>query len=604
MGVPAPAAYAISQMAQQSFKRPTGANLVRTLQPASGNKRGGGELSGSALKKTALESASNISSQHSPPLTQYTDSQSQFSETREDTEPSQPSFSSGASDVYLDSAMVVANGAQLKSVRMKLGHAIYPDLITPFLEHIQGKGTVSIQWAGRMLAPEGIRHVHNEVFRHSMSARTDATTGPFPNDMTVAGMFLKPQPDLDLTPIAGSGLVAYANPTPKGIFRDFTPGKDYWVSLTRPDLEDMSWNLNNLKLGAIASNVIANTTYVPPSTLAGFQVGDPPGAPLKQIDSHARQSYIYTNNINVSGAYPQNQGVSIPNSYRYNAVFNKGLVNYSFMNKGLGPAKVDVIVYRVKKNKQLPARWQEYASAQGTDPLAPPVPNEYLYQNLQNGIGRGFVARTVGVIGTENYLGRIPSFADVSTNPNFPLFPKIKQTRQSAMDLSEVQRITFAMPAGSRRNTEIVLPGIVYDPTSIPSKTDAPIPSQATPILDEYSYIITLGVSGCLAANLLVENQNNLQSTVLGDRHTSANVQYYATYTEDIAACQYKSPSRKRVCVNGFLDTPGPTTSGQNYNSEVVVALSQQSTVRNATGVSGAGPGASGATMGTGTNIS
>merc|ERR1711900_102597 len=85
------------------------------------------------------------------------------------------------------------------------------------------------------------------------------------------------------------------------------------------------------------------------------------------------------------------------------------------------------------------------------------------------GIGEGYVNTEMDKLGTDLLDGRTPASSDVTVLPQFPLLPELKKTIQSNLPFVEVMRNEFAMPAGSRRNVRIHLPGDIYDPADVPA---------------------------------------------------------------------------------------------------------------------------------------
>lgn len=478
---------------------------------------------------------------------------------------------------FHDSHLLATQGEQRRtSLIVRLGKQLYPDPIAPFLKNLMGNGKCSSQWAGRMTAPVNTRHVHFEHFRHILYNPTTSqtsTNAPYPTqitgDATHPGFILTPNNlgVFDLVPGTTGGISA--NNTS---FRELTTNCDYWAPFNRPDYEDMSWNLCKLRL-------IPDFTNDPSAPTSQFSVQQQ----LFDAAAHRAQSLIYQGNQYVPQV-SQNEagggaGISVPGQARYtfNTVFNKGKIEYQFMNKGSGGAKVELIVYRHKKN----SAWTPDISGWYPSGGVTPTPS---FKMLQTTIGGGYLKKIGDTVATDSLGGRIPVVGDISINPNYPLFPTLKQTLQSNLAFVESDRQTFAMASGDRRNVTIMLPGIVYDPTTtvVRQGFTTNLPTELIPAMDQYTYTICIACSGGLATNEYLQDATTTDpvqaKVLLGDQYAAANIQYLCTYTEYIGAMQYQTPSTKNIYCRGSLLQPDPTVSGWSQNT--VTMLSQNQAVR------------------------
>lgn len=152
---------------------------------------------------------------------------------------------------YYDSHLLLGTGEKrLTRLNVKLGKQLYPDCITPFLKNLVGRGVIRMQFAGRCISALNSRHNHLQVFRHRLSDNTGYNTGqtttPAPFPTTFKNHILYPASTADFTPggsTAGANHYA-AGETP---FRDIATNETYWAPYNLADLEDCSWNLNQLK---------------------------------------------------------------------------------------------------------------------------------------------------------------------------------------------------------------------------------------------------------------------------------------------------------------------------------------------------------------------
>jgi hypothetical protein len=340
-------------------------------------------------------------------------------------------------------------------------------------------------------------------------------------------------------------------------------GDVYYAPYNKADLEDLSWNLNGLKMGGPDWNETTSITF------AG-------NAPLWKDNDHARQSQIAANNAR-EGALP-NPVTNRIAPYKYNAVFNKGSVLYQFMNKGLGGAKVDLVIYRVKKTSSASLNYD--GAYLGTNTGVP-------MDRITHSIGEGYMNHALAKGATDALGGRPPEADDISINPSFPFLPELRKTQQSQLPFAEVARQTFAMPSGSRREVNVVLPGAVYDPCNIPTAMSLlASTSDAYPqVFDEGTFCVVMSVSGQKCTQELTEGPTT--GYYIGDMYAGADVQYYATYQECMGACQYKDPPAAQIYTGGALIVPADVPSALRHVP--ITMLPQNQAVRLPATVSGIG---------------
>lgn len=374
--------------------------------------------------------------------------------------------------------------------------------IEKMLHNMSGSASVQSQWGGIITAGLGERKSFMTVIRHNLSydennaiSYNTTSTDGFPSD----NILMPEAVDID---IGGSTTLTSA-------FHVHGDQSVWYCPITRPDLEDMSWNLNKFKLTATIKNVTAYDgatatgqidgqvqqdrsinmqdasslyinwsevgTFNNDGRLASFLALLPPSlcsnvAPNRP-SYHRRQSELRLNNQRGPGSWqwvstfpvlpittpavPQRYTMYRGDTYKYNMVFKSGSLLYNFMNKDPNAAEVTAIVYKVKKTALLGGLDSDFSGSQ-------------LFSRLIKPIGLGYVSSIMDKMGTEDLGGRLPTEADVVTVPNFPFLPKLKKTKQQNLPFTEVMRNTFVMPSGSRRNLKIDLPGEVYDPNNIP----------------------------------------------------------------------------------------------------------------------------------------
>lgn len=462
---------------------------------------------------------------------------------------------------YFDSHLIEGpSETALTALNVKIGKQLYPDLVTPFLKNLCGSGKIRMQFAGRCLSNANLRHTHLQLFRHRLSSYVDSSGAAWPTG--TADYILGPQNTVPFKIDGGGGATTGDNfAIGTTSFRDILNESTYWAPYNKADLEDLSWNLNALKL----DNPLWHPPVpVPAGALGG--VGFEQNVKLFQTNMHARQSQIAKNNQEAIGLPPSD--TTRTGCYRYNAVFNKGTIHYDFMNKGTGGAKVELIVYRLKKKFVITTSGSEF----GTNATE-------LNTIVNTAIGNGYLETCVEKGGTDALLGRPPKLFDVSTNPAFPFLPKLKKTVGAQMPFVEISRQTFAMPSGSRRSVNIMLPGEVYDPANI---SPAGGGGAAFPgCVDDGTYGIMMSVSGVKCTNE-VSNTSNTPGAPkgdynIGDMFSGANIQYYGTYTEHMGACQYKAEKTANIYTQGGLLMPVPPL---NMGFTAVTMLPADSAVR------------------------
>lgn len=471
--------------------------------------------------------------------------------------------------IYDQHLLANSGDQRLVSLAMKTGKRLgHLDHIGPFLANLQQNGRVRSSWNGTFLDPSiDHRMVTMQVFRHRMSAPPLTTgtvgstpdvnntpgvvsaaygntkEGPYPGSVpyyptatstipaTFVPMILFPQsqqtvnmgymPSITAPTGAPAGNI-------KNAFHQHSSGDVAYCPINRPDLEDMSWNLNKLKLKQQQRNSTAQADLYQQDVT----VFNP--------NMHRKQSLLQQNNffpvdaneLSATGA----SGSAKLSPYVYKPVLRYGTIKYELMNKNDTGCHIEFIVYKFKKTANMESSSTAYNSlvlfnqhASGTN--VPDTTNAAFYplNQIVDAVSQGYINTVGDDYATENLQGRKPDKADIYNNPAFPLLPTLRKTVNSVQPCVEIMRNKFAMSAGGRRTFTISLPGEVYNPTSIRLRnndsttpgtwnTDAatgPVskkqPELFTPtefptspqlvednisILDEYSYGVVIAVNG------------------------------------------------------------------------------------------------------------
>ncbi|MDC0231454.1 hypothetical protein OAK19_05760, partial [Aureispira] len=443
-------------------------------------------------------------------------------------------------EVQLYDKHILANqGTQrLTSLSMNCGSRLpHIDKYGPFLKNLNQNGRIVMNWTGTLETTQiNFRHVSMQMFRHSLSKNEyNLTQGVYPSAGT-APPGLNPHillpassqnsayiPPRTHEPASGDSI---ANP----FYKHFA-GEVSFAPANLPDLEDMSWNLNKLKLApsnklTYANNAAtftgdedtidtsgASATFTPSGVVTLQENALSPqwlnNVPNYQHDRHRRQSQMRQNNfeaVNTEALGPS-AGDRYTSNYIFDACLRHGTVEFEFMNKKDVGAHVEVIVYGFKKSQPLSADDNDYTSAKSLLTSGPATTAYYPLNYLVDGISKGYMDTVGQDYSTENFRGRPPVNTDVYNNANFPLLPnKLKKTVEGDLPSKEIMRNKFAMSAGSRRSVTIKLPGVKYNPASKPTigspdtlpgiNNSNQLTREEVPCIDNMTYGVVLAVHG------------------------------------------------------------------------------------------------------------
>ena len=452
-----------------------------------------------------------------------------------------------------DKHLLANQGTQrLTSLSMNCGSRLpHVDKYGPFLKNLNQNGRIVMNWTGTLETTKiNDRHVSMQMFRHSLSNNVyNLKQGSYPSNISggVNPHILMPASANNLSYIPDVTDVPAAGDVIQNPFYKHFDGQVSYAPANLPDLEDMSWNLNKLKLApsnklTYDENTVTSVFTGDPQTFAGALVPLPmsgpdytptgvvsvctgtvtstlqPNAlspqflnnvPNYQHDMHRRQSQLRQNNYEAvnTTALSATAGDRYTSNYIFDACLRNGSIEFEFMNKKDVGAHVEVIVYGFKKSQPLSAEDSRYSVPYNLNTSGPAVEAYYPLNYIVDGISKGYMDTVGQDYATENFQGRPPVNTDIYNNANFPLLPnKLKKTVEGDLPSKEIMRNKFAMSAGSRRSVTIKLPGVKYNPAAKPV-TDAPrsLPGfnnsnqlnyNAIPCIDPMTYGVVLSVHG------------------------------------------------------------------------------------------------------------
>lgn len=486
------------------------------------------------------------------------------------------SIGGSTSAVIGSSALVSAGEQRAMPLKMKLGkQMVAKDSLANLFSYVNGRGTVVSEFGGWMESPINARNTTWQIFRHNLSNED--------NKPTINGIYGAAYKIL--VPAAGSLEPVPGNPPSLNV--DFANpyhavGKnDTWFApLNRSDYEDMSWNLNKLKF----INDI-NQSF---ATDAKLLQGEAQAGTGGESGLHRQHSLLYQNNLTPATVNPQGQ-IQSQLRPQYNMVFNSGSCSYDFMNKGDGPLKAIVSVWRVKKHHVMSNDPETY-NMSGSSQMPVPAPfNTYrgIPGQLYTGIGQGYNDSMKAKLGTDQMNGKDPLYSDVWEDPNTPFLPVTRYTHASDMPCKEVSRFEFALASGSRRNLTVEFGGEIYDPTTVQQRTgtyNGTLDELFPEIVDQFSYIVCISTAGCrVSRGYDPANQTSTDTDAsyrLGDMVSGSMLQWKARYVEKLGAVAYKKPKRNNITVSGMIEQYGGTGSSLITGEKPVTMLPQSSAVR------------------------
>jgi len=462
-------------------------------------------------------------------------------------------------------SVAIAAGKRLKPCVMNLGKSVFTDNVPDWGQLLNKKGKVTCEFNFRMTSPKDFRSHHYQAFRHKWSHDYSVQHDPFNGGESKAypagTITLGPKYYADL---ASGEKIAYK---PPGVLQsstlditgaDFTDpgvyhkgnknGMTYFSELNLNDLYDQSYSLTSATAHLLFNRDI-NT---------GALAASPANNIGSHTDNHCRVSYpeywnggpydVNTGGIPSSlGSAGRTNGTAMNETARCQFIpcINGGKIDYAFSNKGLNAARVECIVYRIKKTCNLPESYEKYnLDVNSTNDVCGLVKEKH-ETALQLAYQKAAQAR----VATDRLQGASTQPEDIISNPKVKLMPVLKGVVASNDPFVEVERQAFIIGAGDKRQLHIKLPGIKENPLTKSKETARNIYNQLsmdvhtnrwfnTPF-DDNCYFVCLSLNGLVSTKTV--NVDGTDPIPNGSIFTDAEVFCEAIYTEKIQACAFKS---------------------------------------------------------------
>lgn len=440
----------------------------------------------------------------------------------------------------------------LGSSLVSLGKAAYErNYMDAFLRMMNGKSRVFVQYGHLMDFGLNKRSIHVECFRHSVGSNAADRSGW--NTMYP----LNGPHDYNLTLKQAMGYTPGNDGTPgypvissyeQQVAMPFVPvqhGENSMSAITRPMLEDESWNQNRLKFdfrdlssSAVGSTEDHDVKFLPMVTTKKNEWRN---------SSYLRQHNNQLNGIAISGTLQVGQHIGPP--VQYDSVLNRGKITYKLMNKGAFPINVEFIIYKYKKDRD--AMQQDYEDMQETQ----------IYDSIVEPIEQAYLDKKSQYLASNIFSGRAPSKTDVTTDPRFKCLPNIARMKEYKNPWKEETRFTCCIPSGSRKLQQIILPGHIYNPVDITRVSSI---EGANPVCDSMTYAVAIAASGTLTTqdmhgigSIEPHTTNNTRIGVenfIGDCYSEGQLQWLVEYEEEVSACIPRMPYVQKLLSMGEVN--------------------------------------------------
>jgi hypothetical protein len=440
----------------------------------------------------------------------------------------------GASSIFAGGEVVG------KPMSLRLGTAVAHDNIPAFLDHLNKKGTMRIEFVNQFVGDDQTRSCHMMVFRHR------ATLG------SIAGRILKPTATFS-NPVIGASTVVSA------LHSNFfdtsratcSNGKVMYAGFNLGDIEE-----NCMRL--LSYNALERTDPITATTFSAAPLVIPTAILWNPLDKVKADWTAVQNSKSImddvyAGNNPtlQNNNPTVSQHREYRAVIRDGGVTIDFQNKHPTGCFVEIIVVKLKETHVSPAISLIAATA-----------DQPLFSYTQ-AIGTGYLRKITSVLGSDDVGGRAPKIDDVFSSPYFPLLPPDpKNVDASLAHFSEKSRQSFALSSGAKRTVKLSFGGKVYDPNQ----------DDDFSAYSNMSYGVIIAVNGQQTSAILQQGTDHLIS---GDACTGHNLNMKCEYYEHLQACKLVNPDSTNLFIRGQMEPKVVTASlpaGVTYHPYQILA--------------------------------
>jgi len=414
------------------------------------------------------------------------------------------------------------------------------------------------------------RFVCHNVFRHNVPETTNVsavvgskfgtTDVTWNNSLGPDASQVRKQPPLGTAvsafPAGTTGLNINLN-TP---YRYPQNGDVLYSRMNRQTLENLGWNANPIKMRSIEPGAALTPTVTTMEVYDNASLVTTAAGPASSIPN---QCPVQTTSTGSDQAGP---------SFFYRSQMGIGEICYNFINDGLNPICVDVVITRLKKSQEIGGGALVYENA-----------INQMVQSYQ----KGYMNYATQNQNQANFAGDAPQEVDVTTNARGAFLPAkalgihYKGTGGTGIlnqdaPFKQVARDQFIMAGGGSREWSMKLQAVDYDARRY---------NQSSMQFDDLTYIISFGISGVPLPYIETGVVSSNTTTAIIDRRgTACNVSVTGMYKEIVHPVYMSRPSAFTY-VNGTLDIPGFTSGTATISTADIANLSastRQTTVGSA----------------------
>ena len=470
-----------------------------------------------------------------------------------------------------DGHQVIAAGKRCPDLKLNLGKSLYFDNTPDFTKIMNRKAKVSFEFTMQLNADAGKRCHHYQSFRHKWSR--DVT---YNNGLGTGGVDYYPNNTPLLMPNTQVPALAFL---PVGLSSNSTThipqvqnGLTMMSLLSLNDLYDQSYALMNPALPIINQGLNYTTTDQEAVILKPSQFWDKEKHRMSYPEFWNRGSQL-----DILSDLPNRTA-----PYQIHPVINSGTINYAFTNKGQYGSRIEIVVYRIKKDNNLPTVAAEYnMDGGGLDVVQRPR------VLMEQEIRRAYVLHGRGrqALDTMNGTGREEE--DVDTNPKVKFMPQLSGMVNSRSPLTEVERSAFVLGAGYKRNFTLKLPGIKTNPATQQKNMNPKVNTggfsyitQQAPF-DQHCYFVCISHHGLLSTEAVATDitvaPEARNITPIGNTFSPSSIFVEGKYTENVQAAAVKIEEFGTVAYN--LGRSQPSSTIAQYTKLPITIVPQNNMV-------------------------